>query len=58
MIVQSVLGVIPHVGPVLAASLTILVMTLTGNDITVIQVLKSNIHAFKYLLKKPLSGVL
>jgi len=47
MIVQSVLGAIPHVGPVLAASLTILLMTLTGNDITVIQVLKISNPTFK-----------
>jgi len=38
LIVQSILNAIPQVGSVFAAFLTILIMSLTGNDITVVQV--------------------
>jgi len=38
LMAQSILSSLPQVGPTIAASLTILVMTLVGKDITVIQV--------------------
>jgi len=47
LIVQSILNAIPQVGPVFAASLTILIMTLTGNDITVVQVIRR--HSLKLM---------
>jgi len=38
LMAQSILSSLPQVGPTIAAALTILVMTLVGKDITVVQV--------------------